>query len=213
MLQSREIAHAQEMKDIFINAPKRQLPILPKPMREKLVEQYLLSIDDVNSPPTTVSNPLGAPSFIKLLTPSYIRVVLDKKTDVQYKLLYTKEGEMVIGMIATSYLPPRQSIIKFYDRLWDEIPSDHIIKLPQAPDFLRAPQDSTLSVFKNAMVERGSIDLYADFLPNEDTLMIHLSTFDEETARRLHPGVLPLLNSEGLRYTWDAGQFKKTNQK
>lgn len=210
LLGSGGTTYAQEMKDIFIDLPKSLLPILPKPTRERLVGQYLLHKADPKQQAPSTTNLLGSPSSIQTLTPSYIHLVLDKSTEAQYKLLYTDEGTMIVGMILTSKIAPKQSIMKFYDRTWKEIPTEDIITRPDASDFLKNPQDSTLLVFKEALVERGHMDVYADFLPDEDALIVHLSTFDDEVAQRLHPDLSPLLAPEGIKYTWNMGQFKKT---
>ena len=201
--------HAQEMKDIFIDFPKHTLPVLSKSSREKLIEEHLVQKDRAEQSLATTTNALGGRSFIQTLTPSYIHIVLDKNTEVQYKRLYSDEGTMIIGMIASSKILPRQSIIKFYDRTWKEIPTEVIITPPNAPDFLKNPEDSTQLVFKNALVERGHLDTYADFLPDEDTLIIHLSTFEDELVQKLHPAIGTLLDPKGVRYTWAMGRFKK----
>ena len=203
-------AYAQEMRDIFVDLPKHILPILPKSSREKLIETHFTQRERAKQSLPLIENALGAPSFIQTLTPSYIHVVLDKSTDVQYKRLYTEEGTVVMGMIVTSKIAPKQSIMKFYDSTWKELPTELIIARPEASDFLQNPKDSTLLVFKNAMVERGHIDTYAVFLPDEDGVIMRLSTFDDQMAQKLHPKLMALLAPEGIRYTWEMGQFKKT---
>ncbi|MDO4771219.1 DUF3256 family protein [Porphyromonas sp.] len=201
---------AQEIKDLFIEVPEQLLPILPKTARSKMLSLYL-SDPKGKSIDHTVTNPLGGSAMIHHLTSSYIRLSPDKHTELQYKLLRTDDGTTIIGMIATSCVPPRQSVIKFYDREWKELSTGSIIEqFPRSEDFLKNAKDSTLLVFKNAMVERGSLDLYANFGAETPTLTMYTSTFDDEMARRLHPDLLPLLNNEGIKYTWQKGKMKRT---
>lgn len=200
---------AQEIKDIFLDVPRHLLPTLSKAHREALIDLHFDARRDPNNPASTL-NTLGDSAKIVTLTESFIHLSLDKGTDLQYKRLYAESGDIIIGMILTSKHSPKISVIKFYNRQWQEIPSTQILSLPTPEDFLINPQDSTLISFKNSVVERGYWDLYGTFDPERDSLTIRTSTFDSMLSRQLHENIISRLSPHGVSYTWHMGTFKKS---
>ncbi len=195
-------------REAFMLSPDYVFPVLSSEMKQDLVALYEAGQKD-SSYTTSTANLAGGLSHIETLESDFLRLHLDRGTEIQIKLLPMINRTALISMVVTSKVAPEQSIVKFYSETWQEVSPSDIINLPEVSDFLRNPADKGSVVLKNALVERGSLDYTVHYEAHCSVMTIKLTTFDEEMVRRLYTEVVEMLDPTGVKYEWTGTRFKK----
>lgn len=191
------------IRQVFEEAPSEVLPALGDVERSQLFAVYEANLKGGEFVPPS-KNMLGAETSLLKWTDDYLQISLDPSTELQMKLLpYKGSKDYLIGMVVTSLLEPKQSVIVFYDKEWNRLETNEFIQLPAPEDYFISPDNAQGRAVKEALVERGRWSYQINLEPESLGLSFRMTTFDEKLARELHPEVVPLLKEEGVRYEWN----------
>lgn len=161
------------IKDVLTSVPETVVPYLNSGQWAEISK----TIDVHDS--LTVKNLLNGATRVDSLSDSYVRVALTKISDLQIKLLPSKDSMQVICVIKTVKKPVPTSEIKFYSTSWSTLASS--FGLPDGKDadellsmFTQCPDTMDIAVYDSLCWLIEPIIVSAEF-GNDNTLTYTLS--------------------------------------
>ena len=184
------VASAQDMRDVFLNAPDKIFPLLTGNDRADLVDFIEAGMT------AKVSNRLDGTSELHELGHDYLMLATTASSTMQMKLLPVK-GDTIICVVKTLKAEAADSRICFYDKEWNMLNAGEMFSFPSISDFFTSDADEYLDVCDIYLV---SLTLSAtdNSLVAEYTMPAYMNVDD---AKR----VKPLLRK--LAYRWDGERF------
>ena len=99
---------AQSLREIWIEMPDSIVPYLTKSQRTELVDYIKMNVTPV------VKNTFGDSTFIKKMTKDYLKVSLNKNTQLEIKILDPSS----FALVETWNGPVAESKLRIYDYQW-----------------------------------------------------------------------------------------------
>ena len=183
---------AQNMRDIFLNAPDAIFPLLTKSYRADLVDYIDAGMK------AKVTNKFDGVSVLEQLDDDYMRLATTESSTMQMKLLPT-QGDIIICAVKSVKAEAVDSRISFYDKEWNLLADGCRFSAPSIREFFISPE---------AAAEHIDIcDIYLvalELSANENTLIAEYTMpvyMSREDAERVKPCLRKLV------YTWNGEMF------
>lgn len=196
-------AQSVDVRAAFLESPDYVIPALGQAQKQDLMQ----SVVDGKSSGEAVQNIYGGDSRVLEMTKDYLHIALDSLTDLQIKLLPLVNNTSLICMVATSTIAPQQSVVLFYDAVWQQIPSADLFVIPELQAFLLHPSQPLSPDVKTALTEIGNLNYHVQFEPNLPQATVRITSFDAVEMQRQHPDVKQFLRPDGVRLTWEKSRF------
>lgn len=191
-------------KEAFMHLPQEVVPTLDETMKKSLLETYS---QEGRKAVSVVKNSLGGSMQLKDLSFSYLQMLLDPMVELQLKVFPGTNHEPLICVIMTSLVVPQQSVVKFYDGRWREVPGSGRFALPSPTEFLKDPKQGEQTLVKSALAECGLMTYRATLHPQDNTLTLRLTCFDDKIAQKKFAHIRPLFDPKGLSMEWKEDHF------
>jgi len=161
--------HAQRMPDVVRNMPDSILPLLTKNDRLDFVD-YL----DSNMK-AEVTNKFGGKSEMTIVTNDYAHIKMTGSSDVSFKLL-PNGGDSIICVVQTFTSGVASSVLKFYTKEWEVLPSKAFVSIPPIKDFFSFPETLGKAEQENLINKIDVCFVKAEFVKDSNDLAFALTT-------------------------------------
>lgn len=185
------------IREWWVAMPDSLLPLLSKNNRLDFVDFIDSRMEAV------VTNRLDGKSQMKTLTENYLQMSYTATCDVSMKLLPLTDSTEVLCLVTTMHGKVPDSRVAFYDKAWEELPTENFFTEPVMTDFRNTVENDS------AAVEWKKMDVFFKtytLSPENLTLSCRLTTMDylNEQDRK---SISPYLQGDTIIYSWSEGRF------
>ena len=186
------LVSAQDMRNVFRDAPDEMFPLLTKNLRADLVDFADAGMT------AKVTNNFDGTSVLEELDDDYLLLATTALSTMQLKLL-PMQGDTVICVVKSVKAEATDSRIRFYDLEWNRLDGSEMFALPAISDFF-VPGADVSEVADVCDIYLVALHLNADdnTLVAEYTMPAYMSAEDAEKVK-------PLLRK--LVYRWNGERF------
>ena len=193
LLLTASVAMAQDMPQLFVEAPDTVLPLLTRNNRADCVDFVDAGMR------ARVSNRLDGKSELLRLTDDFLEMKMSNHSTLQMKLLPRSAGDTIVCMVKTVCAESCDSRILFYTKDWKQLPQQ--FAYPPIKDFFVAADslDTVLTIADIYLVKLNLSSSDASMVA-EYTMPSYMSSGDSLFVAR---------RARNLIYKWDGKQFKR----
>lgn len=117
-------------RDAFINYPATSLELLTRSMRLDMLDYY--DADSI----CKIRNTMGGVSYLEMVKPDYLKVVLTDVSTLEIKILPYKKGEVVMSIYTVgSVTQAPDSDVRFFNEDMKQLETKKFFKTPELTDF------------------------------------------------------------------------------
>ena len=109
---------AKSVREMWLSMPDSIIPYLNNNQRIELVDFINLNVK------SEVSNLLGDSTVLDTLSTDYLHLTVNPSTKIELKMLPFVNADSILCMIKTLNAPESESMIEFYDKDWNRLPSE-----------------------------------------------------------------------------------------
>ena len=183
---------AQNMRDIFLNAPDAIFPLLDKSYRADLVDYIDAGMK------AKVTNKFDGISVLEQLDDDYMRLATSESSMMQMKLLPT-QGDTIICVVKSVRAEAVDSRICFYDKEWNLLAVGEKFRAPSISEFFISPEDAAEHIdICDIYLVALELSANENSLVAEYTMPVYMS---REDAERVAPCLRKLV------YMWNGEMF------
>ena len=186
------LVSAQDMRNVFRDAPDEIFPLLTKNLRADLVDFADAGMT------AKVTNNFDGVSVLEELGDDYLLLATTASSTMQVKLL-PMQGDTIICVVKTVKAEAADSRMRFYDMEWNRLDGAGMFTPPVIRDFF-TPESATNEIVDMCDIYLVTLNLNAadNTLVAEYTMPTYMNT--DDAAR-----VKPLLRK--LVYRWNGERF------
>jgi len=193
---------SKTLRDLWLSMPDSLLPTLNKNLRLEFMD-----LVDMQVKPE-VKNLLGEECLMDSVTSDFLEVTTSSSAQIQMGLLPQASGDSVLCVVKTYSAPEKESVVKFYNQQWQELPCKNFFssEVWQLGKFLKEKHD-TLSEGK-----------YRELISSIEPFMV-LAKLSMNDNSMIFKVSLPLVsvedktNIEALlvqrKFKWDGKKFNE----
>lgn len=202
-------AQRADIRQLFLSMPSSVLPSLNEERKEELLAQYdahkegrAYTLKEIPYSLTSTA------ATIRTITADYLELKLDEESSLQLKVLPKGWRGIMVSMVLTSEVVPRQSVLLFYDQQWRRLETDKYYTFPALAQFFTNPELLNHNDPKRVLSEVGALAYSYQWSPTELLLTTKITSFDLPLYQKQYPQAGQWLRAEGVTYQWKRGQLR-----
>lgn len=202
-------AQRADIRQLFLSMPSSVLPSLNEERKEELLAQYdahkegrAYTLKEIPYSLTSTA------ATIRTITADYLELKLDEESSLQLKVLPKGWRGIMVSMVLTSEVVPRQSVLLFYDQQWRRLETDKYYTFPALAQFFTNPELLNHNDPKRVLSEVGALAYSYQWSPTELLLTTKITSFDLPLYQKQYPQAGQWLRAEGVTHQWKRGQLR-----
>lgn len=190
--------------EAFTKLPLKVLEIINTSQRMDMLDYY--AIDSIQP----VVNGMNGISYLRKVTPTYLRVQITPVSTLQIKVLPYDYGEI----IATSYtvgdsLRAKDSELRFFDTSFNELDTKRFFDIPELDDFIPKVYIHDEKQLMSILYETPFLPIQYRIDPDFEALRATMSLKNVLDSDQLK--ILGYYAENSINYIWNGKKFKKVN--